>query len=203
MEVSALKGRMGEAFVENLLWQARYKVSRLGRESQFQQMVKTGKSEFLPDFLVWKPAEQSPDRPPLHRLLCIEVKYRSNVSEFLRRFGADLLGQIGEHWPELYVVFVTDHPDPGRSCFQVLDLPRLDPDAPLATIDLHESTALRIDKTTVDEYEGLVRQIFSVLGGPAHARQDQRKPGAKVLAISDGAAIGTLLPFTNSAGLTS
>ena len=92
---------------------------------------------------------------------------------------------------------------PGRSCFQLLDRPRLAPDAPLATIDLHESTALGIDKTTVDEYEGLVRQVFSVLGGPALGRQDPRKPGAKVLAISDAAAVDSRVPFRSSADLAS
>jgi hypothetical protein len=200
--LNGLKGRMGEALVETLLRQRGYKVSRLGRESQLQHMLKTGRSEFLPDFLVWKP-EPSLEGPPLHRLLCIEVKYRSNVPDFLRRFGADLLGQIGEDWPGLYVVFVTDRPDPGRSCFQVLAPPRLAPDAPLTTIDLHDSLALGIDKTTVDEYEGLVCQVFSVLGGPAHARHEPRKPGAKLLAIGDGAAVGARAPFRSNADLTS
>jgi hypothetical protein len=33
-DLSNLKGRIGEAFVEKILYRARYKVSRLGRESQ-------------------------------------------------------------------------------------------------------------------------------------------------------------------------
>ena len=202
MDVNSLKGRMGEAFVENILRQARYKVSRLGRESQVQHMLKTGSREFLPDFLVWKPVDESHDGAPLHRLLCIEVKYWSNVPDYLRRFGADLLAQVGEHWPELYVVFLTDRPDPGRSCFQVLDLPRLVPDAPLATIDLHEASALGVDKTAIDEYEKLVRQVFAVLGAPWQEKGHPRKPLAKLLPIGNGVSVETR-PFGGVSGLTS
>src|SRR5215472_19219479 len=37
-----LKGRVGEALVENIFRRAGYKVARLGRESQVQQMLRTG-----------------------------------------------------------------------------------------------------------------------------------------------------------------
>jgi dihydrodipicolinate reductase len=55
VDVNGLKGRIGEALVEGILREARFKVSRLGRESQVQQLLKTGSSEFLPDFLIWTP----------------------------------------------------------------------------------------------------------------------------------------------------
>jgi len=74
LDINALKGRIGEAFVESILRQSGFKVSRLGRESQVQQLLKNGGSEFLPDFLIWKPADQSRDGLPLHRLLSVEVK---------------------------------------------------------------------------------------------------------------------------------
>lgn len=85
------------------------------------------------------------------------------------------------------MVFVTDRPEPGRSCFQVLAERQPSAEEPLATIDLHESAALGIDSATIDEYEILVRQVFAVLGDPAHTRRDQRKPGAKVVAINPAA----------------
>lgn len=161
-----LKGRIGEAFVESVLRQAKYKVSRLGRESQLQHMFKSRNSEFLPDFLVWKAVDTSPDGIPLHRLLCVEVKYRANVKDYLRRFGSELLSDVGEHWPEVYVIFVTDHPDEGRSCFQLLHLREADRDTPLATIDLHEALALRIPKDLIEEHTERVRQVFSLLRSP-------------------------------------
>jgi hypothetical protein len=160
VDVSGLKGRIGEALVEGILREARFKVCRLGRESQVQQLLKTGSGEFLPDFLIWKPVDQSRDGMPLHRLLSVEVKYRSNVEEFLRRFGDELISHVGEQWRELYVVFVTDHPAAGRSCFQVLDLREHASGAPLGTIDLHEAQAFGINKSIIEEHERLVGQLF-------------------------------------------
>ncbi len=160
MDANTLKGRVGEAFVESILRESGFKVCRLGRESQMQQLLKTGGSEFVPDFLIWKPVDQSRDGMPLHRLLNVEVKYRSNVEEFLHRFGDELISHVGEQWRELYVVFVTDHPAAGRSCFQVLDLREHAPGAPLGTIDLHEAQAFGINKSIIEEHERLVGQLF-------------------------------------------
>jgi len=175
VDINGLKGRIGEALVEGILREARFKVSRLGRESQVQQLLKTGSSEFLPDFLIWKPVDhQLEDGVPLHRLLSVEVKYRSNVDEFLRRFGDALISRVGEQWRELYVVFVTDHPAPGRSCFQVLDFRESAPDAPLGTIDLHEAPVFGISKSIIEEYERLVCQLFSPLNSPSTS--EPRKP---------------------------
>ena len=184
-----LKGRIGEAFVETVLRQASYKVSRLGRESQLQHMLKNRKSEFLPDFLVWKGVGTSSEGTPLHRILCVEVKYRANVQDYLRQFGAELLSNIGEDWPELYVIFVTDHPDEGRSCFQLLHLGDSDAGAPLSTIDLHEARALGISKEIVDRQTELVTQVFSLLRLSLAEKVQSRKPPVK-LPVGSGVSEG-------------
>jgi hypothetical protein len=175
-EIETLKGRIAEAFVEAIFRRAGYRVSRSGRESQFQRMIKVGPDSFLPDFLLHKPAGETPAGRTLHRLIPVEVKYRASVEEFLRAHGDDLLGQVGAQWPELCIVFVTDHPASGRSCFQVLDLATVRPGVPLTTVDLHYVHDFDIYVTTAQEYEGLVRQIFPLLrlGGsvervPGHA----------------------------------
>ncbi len=186
-----LKGRIGEAFVERILYRARYKVSRLGRESQLQHMFKNGKSEFLPDFLVWKAAGTSSDGVPLHRLLCVEVRYRADVRTYLRLNGPELRSDVGEDWPEVYVILVTDNPDDGRSCFQLLHLRGSDRHTPLATVDLHEAPGLGISKDLVDEYTELVRQVFSLLRSHAAEKDELRKPPAK-LPISYGVAVDSL-----------
>jgi len=161
--VEDLKGRVAEAFVETIFRRAGYTVSRIGRESQVQRLVKVGTDEFLPDFLLRKPVAETSTGRPLHRLIPVEVKYRANIEEFLRRYGDELLSKIGEQWPELCIVLVTDNPAPGRSCFQVIDLSMIPPDAPLASLDLHEIRDLDVFGTTVREYEGLVRRIFPLL----------------------------------------
>jgi hypothetical protein len=190
VDVSGLKGRIGEALVEGILREARFKVSRLGRESQVQQLLKTGSSEFLPDFLIWKPVEhQIKNGGPLHRLLSVEVKYRSNVEEFLCRFGDELIARVGEQWRELYVVFVTDHPAAGRSCFQVLDFRGFAPDAPLDTIDLHEAQVFGISKDIIEEHERLVSQLFSPLNRPSTG--ELRKPLTRLSSSSGGVARDT------------
>jgi hypothetical protein len=120
-EVNGLKGRIAEAFVESIFRRAGYTVSRIGRESQVQRLVKIGSDEFLPDFLVRKQVRRDESGRPLHRLLPVEVKYRRDVDRFLQRYGAEFFGKLSEQWPELCVVFVTDEPSNGRSCFQIVE----------------------------------------------------------------------------------
>ena len=162
-EIANLKGRIAEAFVETIFRRAGYTVSRIGRESQVQRLVKLGADEFLPDFLLRKLVPGTDAGRPLHRLIPIEVKYRANVEAFLAEYGDELLPRIGDQWPELCLVLVTDHPAPRRSCFQVIDLSVVPAEAPLASADLHQIRDLDVYETTVREYEGLVRGIFPLL----------------------------------------
>ncbi len=202
VDVSGLKGRIGEALVEGILREARFKVSRLGRESQVQQLLKTGSSEFLPDFLIWKAVEQSRDGVPLHRLLSVEVKYRSNVEEFLRRFGDELIARMGEQWRELYVVLVTDRPAPGRSCFQVLDLRESASGAPLGTIDLHEAQVFGISRSIIEEHEQLVCQLFSSLNSVStgEPRKSLAKLSPNTVQFDPAEATATASSRAQSAG---
>ena len=180
MDVNGLKGRIGEALVESILRQSGFKVARLGRESQMQRLLQMGSSEFLPDFLIWKPVDQPGDELPLYRLLSVEVKYRANVEESLRRFGDELMFRVGEQWRELYVVFVTDRPAVNRSSFQVLDPRRCGPDAPLGTIDLHEAHVFGTSQSVIEEHEKLVRQLFSPLSSLSLGIDGPRKPLARL-----------------------
>ena len=62
-------------------------------------------------------------------------------------------------------VFVTDHPGPGRSTFQVLDLEPWNPGEPVALIDLFSHAGLDIYRQNVAEHEELARRIFALLTG--------------------------------------
>jgi hypothetical protein len=149
--LSNLKGRIAEAFVESIFRRAGYRVSRAGRESL--------KGEFLPDFLVRRAVDRPDGQRTLHQLVPVEVRYRRKLGVFLQERGAALVKRLAPHWPDLCFVFVTDEPDEGRSCFQVLDLGA----DGVRTVDLHEVTELDIFRTTVQEYEALVRQVFVLL----------------------------------------
>lgn len=168
-EVEGLKSRIAEAFVESIFRRAGYRVSRPGRDGQTLRPVRVAADEFLPDFVLHKPAGETPAGRTLHRLIPVEVKYRASVEDFLRSHGDEIVLALRAPWPQLCIVFVTDHPISGRSCFQVLDLAAARPGEPLATVDLHYVHDFDVYLTTAQEYEALVRQIFPLLrlGGGA------------------------------------
>lgn len=155
-EADHLKGRIAEALVEGMFMRAGYAVSRSGRESQLPRLYKNGKGQFLPDFMIRK-AVVSPDHPrPLHRLIPVEVKYRRDISTFLR-LEAEAFFDEAMPWPELYLILVTDNPNDGRSCFQAIDVAD---DQARTPQDVDKVQALDIYPSTVREYEHLVRTLF-------------------------------------------
>jgi hypothetical protein len=81
--------------------------------------------------------------------MAIGVEYQRDVAAFL--------GEEAPTRPELRIVVVTDAPDEGRSCFQLVEPSRA------RTIDLHEVAELDIYLTTVREHEALVKQVFTLL----------------------------------------
>jgi hypothetical protein len=179
MDTNSLKGRIAEALVEGVFRRAGYQVALVGRESRVQHLMKIGPAEFLPDFLVWKQVPGPDPAGGLHRLVAIEVKYRGDVQKSLQRETSRFLRGVRQ-WHDLYFIFVTDHPEPGRSCFQAVDLRQCAPGAPWVAMDLHEASDLDIYWKTVEEYESLVKLIFPILSAPPRAEAAARKPEVKL-----------------------
>jgi hypothetical protein len=179
MDANMLKGRIAEAFVEGVLRRAGYQVATIGRESRVQHLLKVGRDQFLPDFLVWKPVEQSSSSWPSCRLVGVEVKYRRDVSAYLQQEFASSWSAAIAQWPELYFVLVTDQPEPGRSCFQVIRPEAPAPDAAMQTVDLHDLRELDVYKRNVAEHENLVKVIFPLLGSPGRSQDLPRMPAAR------------------------
>ena len=140
---------------------AGYDVSRTGRESQLPRLFKTGRDEYLPDFMVRKAVERPGSDRPLHQLIPIEVKYRHDIARFVSVEAAEFFDHA-KRWSGLYLVLVTDNPEPGRSCFQVLDHPA---QGDATTRDLEQITVLNIYRSTVLEYEHLGKKLFPLLAG--------------------------------------
>jgi hypothetical protein len=190
-QINLLKGRMAEALVEGIFKRAQYTVARVGRETQVPALMRTGRAEFTPDFVVWRAlGGPGPDRHS-YRLLAIEVKYRADLEEYLRRDSPSRAPEVSQQGPELYEIIVTDRPDAGRSCFQAVHVSAQPPRKPPVTRDLHLVPDLDIYPRTVEEYEGLVREIFPIFGsrtgGSRSGNGDwARRPEARVPGRSEG-----------------
>jgi hypothetical protein len=188
--ISLLKGRMAEALVEGVFKRARYTVARVGRETQMPALVRSGRSEFMPDFVVWRALDEPSLGHHSYRLLAIEVKYRADLEDYLRRDSPSRSAEVAQQWPELYEIIVTDRPQSGRSCFQAVHVSALPAGTTPVTLDLHLVPGLDIYRRTVEEYEGLVREIFPILGShqgsPAARAEQERKPGAWMAGLRSG-----------------
>jgi len=86
-DISLLKGRIGEGFVEAILRRAGYFVARVGRETQMPRLMRSGTDTYLPDLLAWRQENTGGEQgdTPLYRFVAVEVKYRWNPDELLRR----------------------------------------------------------------------------------------------------------------------
>jgi len=161
-DINLLKGRMSEALVEGIFKRAEYMVARVARETQVSALMRTGQT--VPDFVVWKALDEPSLGHRSYLLLAIEVKYCANLDDHLRRETPARSPEVALQWPELYEILVTDRPELGRSCFQAIHVSILPPAAEPSTLDLHLVPGLDIYRRTVEEYEGLVREVFPLIG---------------------------------------
>ncbi|MGH7317260.1 MAG: hypothetical protein ACREJS_13475 [Candidatus Rokuibacteriota bacterium] len=167
-DIKRLKGRMAEALVEGIFKRAQYVVARVARETQVSALMRTGRN--VPDFVVWRALDEPSLGHRSYLLLAIEVKYCADLEDHPRRAAPARSPEVALQWPELYEILVTDRPEPGRSCFQATHVSILPPAAPPATLDLHLVPGLDIYRRTVEEYEGLVREVFPIIGSRSDAQ---------------------------------
>jgi len=144
----------------------------------------------MPDFVVWRALDEPSLGRHSYRLLAIEVKYRADLEGYLRH-SPSRSPEVARQWPELYEILVTDRPEAGRSCFQAVHVSALPEGLRPVTLDLHLVPGLDVYRRTVEEYEGLVRQIFPILGSRSVAEVNddsewRRKPGARMPGRGDG-----------------
>ncbi len=164
MDLLDIKGRIAQALVESIFRRAGFTLTPVGpRESA----PRLGREELIPDFFVVRvpPDGKPPDSPA--RL--VEVRYRPQVAQYLaiedQRGPQSIFAHAKRQWPGLTFVFVTDHPEPRRCCFQVLDLEPWKPGDRVASIDLFDHKGLDIYRQNVEEHEELARRIFALLTG--------------------------------------
>ena len=175
-DIKRLKGRMAEALVEGIFKRAQYVIARVARETQVSALMRTGLG--VPDFVAWKALDEPGLGRRSYRLFAIEVEYCTQLEDGPRREAPARAPEVALQWPELHEILVTERPEPGRSCFQAV--------APSGTLDLHLVPGLDIYQRTVEEYEGLVREVFPLIGSRGGGAEWVRRLGMRRGRRSDG-----------------
>ena len=161
MDLLEIKGRIAVALVESIFRRAGFALAPVVHP---EVSPRPGRVDLIPDFQASRPAPAG-DAAPAPRP--VEVRYRPQVGQYLlietQRGPHSLFTVARRQWPGLLFVFVTDHPEPGRSCFQTVDLGAEGSDA--TSLDLHAHPGLRIFRQNVEEHETLLRRMFVLLTG--------------------------------------
>jgi hypothetical protein len=159
MDLLEAKSRIAEALVESIFRRARYQITRFAQEAT---PLRVGREDFSPDFRVVRESEQG--RP---REFLVEVKYRPAIEQYLsvetQRGEKSVFLMARQKWPNLYFVFVSERPEPGRSCFQVVSLQSYEAGSSFAAVDLADQRELGLFRHNVEDHEELVRRIYALL----------------------------------------
>jgi hypothetical protein len=159
MDLLEVKSRIAEALVESIFRRARYAVEPYRGEVA---PLRLGREDFSPDFRV---RLRNPNGGQQEAL--VEVKYRSSVDQFMsvenQRGDRSVFVTARRQWPELCFVFVTDRPQPGKSCFQALSFFDHPVDQPFDTVDLGDLDRFRIFPHNITDHEELLRRIYALL----------------------------------------
>ncbi len=159
MDLQEVKNRIAEALVESIFRRARYEITRFTRETI---PLRVGREDFSPDFRVARESKYGSPREFL-----VEVKYRPAIEQYLsvenQRGEKSIFLMARQKWPNLYFIFVTERPEPGRSCFQVVSLRSHAPGAPFTTVDLAGEKELGLFPHNVEDHEKLLRSILALL----------------------------------------
>jgi hypothetical protein len=158
-----IKGHIAVALVESIFRRAGFALAPVIHP---ETAPRQGREDLVPDFQAALPAAAG---SAAEAARVIEVRYRPQVGQYLliesQRGPHSLFTVAKRQWPALVFVFVTDHPEPGRSCFQVVDLRLWAAGSAITALDLHAHAELRIFRQNVEEHEALLRRMFALLTG--------------------------------------
>lgn len=159
MDLLEAKSRIAEALAESIFRRARFEVRPY---RSVEAPLRVGREDFSPDFSVLQRTTTGEELEFL-----VEVKYRPAIEQFVsvenQRGDRSTFFLVRQRWPRLYFVLVTDRPQDGRSCFQVIPLGDVRPGEPFRTVDLRRVREFRIFPHNVEDHEALARSIFGLL----------------------------------------
>jgi hypothetical protein len=163
VDLLEIKGRIAVALVESIFRRAGF---ALDPAAPVESPPRHGREPLVPDFRIRRPA---PDGGAAGPSRVVDVRYRPQVGQYLaietQRGLQSVFTVAKRQWPELMFVLVTDHPEPGRSCFQVVDLAPWVVGQPVTAQDLHAHGDLEVFRHNVEEHEVLLRRMFALLTG--------------------------------------
>ncbi len=152
-----LKDQLALALVESIFRRAGYRLSAVTEQRIPPHLGR----EDVPDFRA-----ESVATPEKIGSRLVKVRYRRQVREYIsveaRRGRRSSFAYAKQYWPGLVVVFLTDEPDPGASCFRVLDLAAWSPGDFPVLVDLFAHPGLNIYQHNVEEHEALARRILAL-----------------------------------------
>jgi hypothetical protein len=161
MDLLEAKSRIAEALVQSIFRRARYEVQPF---PSGPTPLRFGREDFSPDFRI---SQRLPDGDERDYLM--EVKYRPSIEQFIsvenQRAERAVFLLMRRQWPELYFVLVTERPENGRSCFQVVPFGGLRTGEPFRAIDLGDLKEFGLFAHNIHDHEELVRRIFGLLSG--------------------------------------
>jgi len=156
VDVTEAKDRIAMALVESIFRRARYQVNAL--------LPERARFRFVRDEIVPRLGINVPDANGVEREVPLGVAYKPFVEAFIalesQRRDSSLFAIARRRCPMLQLIVVTDHPAPGRSCFQAMAAAGADG---LRTVDLASLTQLRLFPHNIADHETLLRRIFSLL----------------------------------------
>lgn len=160
MDALEAKNCIAEALVESIFRRACYRIARFVPAGI---PLRVGREDFSPAFRVRRESAGMPEE------FLVEVKYRPAIAQYLavetQRGDKSIFLMARQRWPTLYFVFVTERPEPGRSCFQVVRLHGYEAGIPFTTVDLTDLKELRLFRHNVADHEELLRRIYALLSG--------------------------------------
>jgi len=163
VDLLEIKGHVAVALVESIFRRAGFALAPVVHA---EAAPRRGREDLTPDFQATLPATAA---GPPEAARVVEVRYRPQVGQYLlieaQRGPHSLFTVAKRQWPALVFVFVTDHPEPGRSCFQVVDIGPWAAGSAVTALDLHAHDELRIFRQNVEEHEALLRRMFTLLTG--------------------------------------
>lgn len=154
MDLHDTKARVAAALVESIFRRARFAV----RPFRDDARLRFSREDLVPSFWVAVPGDERADE------FLIDVRYRPFVRPFIaleeQRRGSSIFLQARTRWPAIRFVIVTDHPEPGRSCFQAVTVRTGEP---LSTVDLFAVHEFNIFPHNVRDHEELLLRILTML----------------------------------------